>query len=393
MVVATGFGLFLCETVSGTVTAFVPPSSVSWGQRLNDAGSLQVTLKLNTRELAHLDVRTATAGLKQSVGIVYDNTILECGPILEQDYDAETEELKLTASGLWSIFDARKALPGNAPGTAKTASGGPPVAPTAASIDLTNLTLGSIGRELVRISIEDNPFTRPDGRNAGALNVVLPPLVPGTNERHYKGFALGWIGARLRELTQVDNGPDMRFRPRFRNDDRAVVEWVFETGDPLLEQSGPDWTWDAAVARSGVVKLGVVRSLSGLASRAWGTGNGQDVDTLIAWQTDRRLIDAGFPWTETDAASKQVDDLGVLQDGVDRQLADSAAPWESWSLSVRADVSPRLGSYLPGDWARINVGPGHPMIEPGFYRVRILAVDGDATEVVKLTVAPIQGSA
>ncbi|MCZ9884636.1 hypothetical protein [Arthrobacter sp. B2a2-09] len=397
----TGYQAFLCNTVTGKVTAFFPPSKVSWGMRLNGPGPLQVSLKITAKELRNLDVRMATMALRQSVGISYDGQILECGPIWQQDYDADKEELALTASGLWSIFDVRKALQGNSPGAAKDApafwagaAANGWVAPGASKIRLANLSLGSIARELVRISIQNNPFTRPDGSNAGALNIVLPPLVAGTSERNYMGYDLGNIGERLRQLTEVQNGPDIRFRPQFKGDDPTVVEWVLETGtpaQPLLVQPGPDWIWDTAVDGSGVVKLGVKRDATGMAARAWVPGNGQEQNMFLAWQTNTSVVDLGFPWTETDIAAKDVEDMTILGAVADRLVADSLAPWDQWSLQVRADQRPRLGQYLPGEWAQINVGPGHPLIEKGAYRVRIMAVDGDHTETVKLTVAPIQG--
>ncbi|KUM41194.1 hypothetical protein [Arthrobacter sp. EPSL27] len=396
-----GYQAFLCNTVTGEISAFFPPSKVSWGMRLNGPGPIQASLKVNSEELRNIEVRLATMALRQSLGIAYNGQILECGPIWTQDYDAEREELALTASGLWSVFDTRKVLPGNAPSVAMTAQDwlanwwrynwGPP---NSVEIKLRNLSLGSIARELVRISIQDNPFTRPDGSNAGSLNIVLPAIESGTNERNYQGYDLGNIGERLRQLTEVQNGPDIRFRPRFKADDPTIVEWVMETGtdaQPLLVQSGPDWLWDTAVAESGVVKLGVKRDATGMAARAWVPGNGQERNMKLAWSTDLRLVNAGFPWTETDIASKDVEDQHILDAVADRLLADSLAPWDQWSLQVRADQRPGLGQYLPGEWAQINVGPGHPMIEPGVYRVRIMAVDGDHTETVKLTVAPMQG--
>ncbi|QIG58496.1 minor tail protein [Arthrobacter phage DrSierra] len=396
-----GYQVFLCNTVTGKITAFVPPSKVSWGIRLNGPGPIQATLKLNAEELRNVEVRLATMALRQSLGIAYNGQILECGPIWQQDYDADSETLALTASGLWSIFDVRKALRGDAPSVAMDAQEWLAnayemgwAAPNASTISLSGYSLGSIARELVRISIQDNPFTRPDGSNAGALNIVLPPIEYGPHQRNYMGYDLGNIGERLRQLTEVKDGPDMRFRPRFKGDDPTVVEWVLETGtaaQPLLVQSGPDWLWDTAVAESGVVKLGVKRDATGMAARAYVPGNGQEQNMKLAWQTDLSLVNAGFPWTEADVASKDVEDQLVLDAVADRLLADSLAPWDSWSLQVRADQFPRLGDYLPGEWAQVNVGPGHPMIEPGIYRVRIMAIDGDHSEIVKLTVAPLQG--
>lgn len=395
MVVANvGYQAFLCNTVTGKISTFFPPSKVSWGMRLNGPGPIQATLKVTAEELRNVELRLATMALRQSLGIAYDGQILECGPIWQQDYDAEKEELALTASGIWSILDTRKALPGNAPGAALASTDTATVKPTEATLNMTNLSLGSIARELVRVSIQDSPFTRPDGSKAGALNIVLPAVVSGTSTRNYMGYDLGNIGERLRQLTEVQNGPDIRFRPRFKGDDPTVVEWVLETGStaqPLLVQTGPDWIWDTAVAESGVVKLGVKRDATGMAARTWVPGNGQERNMLLAWQTNTSLVDAGFPWTEADIAAKEVEDITVLNAIANRLLADSAAPWDQWSLQVRADQYPRLGQYLPGEWAQINVSPGHPMIEAGLYRVRVMAVDGDHSETVKLTVAPMQG--
>ena len=391
--VNSDFDVFLCNTVTGKITAYVPVSELSWGQRLNDSGSVSATLPVGAEELRNVDLRLGAQVLSQSLGVVYNGTILECGPIWSQEYDAEAETLKLNASGLWSILNARKALPGTAPGTALAPAVEHAVNPSTATLALRG-SLGDIARELVRVAIQDNPFTRPDGLGAGHLNIVLPPVQGGTRTRNYFGYDLGWVGERLADLTGVQNGPDIRFRPRFSPADATVVEWVMEVGTeaaPLLVQDGPDWLWDTAVAESGVVKLGVTRDAASLASRAWVPGNGQEAERQIVWATDPTLAAYGFPWTEIDDSAKDVESPSELQGYADRLLAESGAPWDEWSLEVRADAAPRLGDYLPGDWARINVGPGHPMIEPGVYRVRVMAVDGNDSAAVKLTVAPMQG--
>lgn len=395
VVTNTGYRAFLFNTVTGKITGDIPLSKVQWGQRLNGPGQIQATTLVESKELEHMDLRLATTVVAQSLGISYNGVILEAGPIWMQDYDANEETMNLTAAGIWSIFDARKALEGNAPGTKLDATGTVPVPPASAVIAMSNTTIGGMAQELVRISIQNNPFMRLDGLNAGSLPIVLPTPPVGTRSENFNGYDLGWIGERLRQLTTRQNGPDIRFRPRFKGNDPTYVEYVMEIGteeQPLLQQSGPDWTWDTSVMKSGAVKLGVKRDGTRLAARAWVPGNGQERNMLLAWQTDTTLVENGFPWTEVDMASKQIEDMAVLQGYADRLLADSKAPWDQWTLSVRADVAPKLDQYLPGEWAKIIVGAGHPVIPPGSYRVRILAIDGDDSEIVKLTVAPIQGA-
>lgn len=376
-----GFRVFVGDVRTGTIDAYLPVvlSSLKWGQRLNAAGPVSVAVKARSKQARHLDLRTITTTTKQFLGVSYGDTILECGPIGARGYDIETETLSLSAVGLWNIFDRRKNVPGSAllPGANVPKS----------RIDVYRGHLGSIARELVRISIQDNPY-------GGDLPVVLPANIPGTaHERHYKGYHLGWIGDDLRELTKVDDGPDLRFRPRFVSGVDNRVEWVMEHGVvDILHQSGPDWRWDSSVTRSPVGKLGVDQDGTEVAAMTWAPGAGQEQAMKLAAARQLALVQAGYPWTESERTSNNEESQTVLQKVANRGLADTSRPWDSWTVEVRADQDPRLGSYLPGDWAVVRTPEDHPVLAGGeLVRVRILAVDGGAGSSVSLAVAPIQG--
>lgn len=382
MVVNNEYRLFVGEQVTGRITADLPVSACPWGQRLNDAGNIDATLQIRSREMSRLNIRAATAPLKQFMGISYGNTIIEAGPIWKRAYDPAKETLKVSAAGLWSILDAVKALPWVA------LAGG--LSPTQVSLDFAGKTLGSIARELVRISIQTNPD------NPG-LPIVLPPLLAGPHEKSYPGYTLPWLGDALKKLTGLQRGPDIRFQPRFRGDDARYVEWVMETGtedNPLLVQPGPDWVWDGTVERSGVVGFGVVEDATGMAAKAYQPGEGSEQDMKLAFAQDTSLITtAGYPWTESDVSSKDIADMDLLQSYANAGMAAAKYPVENWTASVRADAAPRLGTYLPGHWAQAIIPDNHPILDPGPVRVRMMAVDGDHTETVKITLAPIQGRA
>lgn len=382
MVVSNGFRVFVGDTATGLITADMPVSASGWGLRLNDAGPLSMSIPVRSREVARLNIRANTAPLKQFMAVAYGDTILEAGPIWKREYDPTKESVRVSAAGIWSILNVTKALPWVALAAGQS--------PTTVSLDVVGKTLGSIARELVRISIQTNP------KNPG-LPIVLPEVLSGVNERHYPGYLLPWLGDLLKNLTGVQRGPDIRFQPRFRADDARYVEWVMETGtdaSPLLTQAGPDWVWDGTVEKSGVVGFGVVEDATNMASRAWQPGSGSEQAMKLAWAQDTTLIDtAGYPWTESDVASKDVEDQGILQANADAAIAANRFPIEDWSVSVRADAHPGLGLYLPGHWAQAIIPESHPMLDPGPVRVRMMAVDGDHTETVKITLAPIQGRA
>lgn len=378
MVVAPEFRVFVGSMVTGEITCDLPASSLTWGMRLNGAGPVDVSVKALAEELRGKDLRNVTAAKKQYLAVSYGKTILEAGPIWKRNNKNTNGELKLGAEGIWSLLDRVKAL-----NWQQINSG---VSVQRSSLDFAGLSLGSIARELVRRSVFGNP-------NNPGLPIVLPDVLePGSHERHYKGYELPYLGALLKKLTQVEDGPDIRFQPRF-SADPTRIEWVMTHGtpaSPLLYQSGPDWIWDGTVEESGVSDITTSDDASGMADQVWQPGAGSELEMKLATARDTSLIaTAGYPWTEGDAASKDVEDQAVLQGHANAAMAAARRPVETWDVSVRADLNPQLGDYLPGDFAQFQVPDNNPMIEAGARRVRIMAVDGSNSMNVKLTPAPM----
>lgn len=378
MVVERGYRVFVGNMRTGQITADLPPADLGWGQRLNDAGPVDCTVQAMSLEAAALNLRVNTAPLAQFIGVAYDGQVLEAGPIWKRTLNPKNGTLAISGSGIWSILDRRKALPWVALNRGLRVQD--------VTLDMVNMTLGSIAREMVRTGVQDNPD--------GALPIVFPPFVAGTREEHINGFELPWLGDRLRKLTERQNGPDIDFRPRYVEGDRTRIEWVMNTGtedQPLLVQRGDDLIWDGSVEESGVVGFGVTEDGSGLASKVYVPGAGQERDMKIAGGYSRRLLDAGYVYTEADTASKDVEDQVTLQDYADRLLTDSLSTWTTYSISVRADNAPKLGTYLPGHMAQLVTPPNHPIMPPGRHRIRVMAIDGDHSATVRLAIAPVLG--
>lgn len=378
MVVDPEFRVFVGNVVTGEITCDLPAASLGWGLRVNSAGSVDVTVKARAKELAKKDLRNATAEKKQYLAVAYGNNILEAGPIWKRSYKASTGELKLGAAGIWSLLDEVKVL-----NWAQINSG---TAVTRSVLSLTGLSLGGTAREMVRLCVDGNPS------NPG-LPIVLPAIETGTDVRNYEGYKLPWLGDELRKLSQVENGPDIRFQPRYNGADQTRIEWVMVHGSaasPLLYQSGADWLWDGTVEESGVSDIDVNTDGAGMADRVWQPGAGSELDMKLTTAQDTTLINtASYPWTEADAASKDVEDLTILQGHANAAMAAARRPVETWTINVRANTNPQLGRYNPGDFAQIIVPEGHPVIEPGERRVRVMAIDGDDSMNVKLTPAPM----
>jgi hypothetical protein len=381
-----GFRAVLMDMKSGQVLINdVPRLDPSWGLRLNEPGTLSLTVAPKAKELSRMDIRNATMPNFRALGISYNGVMLEAGPILHRQYDDETNRLTIQAAGIWAIFNRRKLLNGSALKagynvTGSTAAFGP-------------TSLGTIARNIVRQSIQDNYYDPA----YGALNIVLPPVISGPHTRNYRGYDLIWQGEALKNLTAVEGGPDIRFRPRFMADDPDRVEWVMETGtdvQPLLTQIGAAIRLDGTSKKSPVLGFSSEEDGTEVGNRAWRPGAGQDKAMKLGSGSLYDLVKAGMPWMEIENAdSREIADVAILNSQARWDVREHQGPAVTFSIRIRTDhPAAKLGSYWPGDYADVVIPADHPTLPAGLQRVRIMAIDGNDSRQVRLTVAPFLGT-
>jgi len=121
-----------------------------------------------------------------------------------------------------------------------------------------------------------------------------------------------------------------------------------------------------------------------------------DEALLMARADDSTLTDGGFPLLEVSEARSSVEIQATLDGWAAGNLSAAAAPWMTWSASVRANMSPLLGSYRVGDFAKVWVPSDHPylslLLPAGFHRARITNIAGDLGPNINLTFAPVMES-
>lgn len=360
----------------------LPVTTATWDVKLGEAGSISASIKLDDVKVARRpELLLALEPARSFMAVLVDDTVLEAGPIWSHSYSDTTKILQVRAGGLRSVFDHRLVMKILADGED----------PATTSLSYTG-ALADIARDLVRLVVS---------HTGGELPIVIGADTGGDHVREYKGHELATAGDRLSQLTGVIGGPDVAFEPRLTSD-RLGVEWVMRTGteaDPLLHQPGSsettgeaDHVWDVRAPRSGVVSLDVTRDAGGLAYRMWGSGQGAGEALLIDVEQDSELIDHGYPLLEAVAAHQDVTDPNTLASHTTADLISKIRPWTTWTLSVRGDKRPRLGSYRPGDWARVWVPADHLYLSrylaAGFYRTRITGISGDLSPAVKIDTAP-----
>ena len=315
------------------------------------------------------------------LAVLEGDTVLEAGPIWAHAWDDAKGMLTLKAAGLRSLFDHRVVMGVVASGTAAAAW----------SETYSGLSLATIAKRLIELAMS---------HTGGELPIVLPDdetaAADADHTRTYYGYDLGRLGDRLDALMGVIDGPDIALVPRLTAD-RMGVEWVMRAGteaQPLLSQAGADHVFDSRVPRGGVGGISVSREASGLASRAWVSGEGMERSRVIEFAADAAPLDNGFPLLESVGSHSTVKERSTLQAWASSDLRSSLRPWMSWKFTAQANHpgTPKLGTVRPGDWCKVWIPAGHNylslLLPEGFHRARVIQVSGDLSETVNMTLAP-----
>lgn len=208
-----GYDLGIYETRTGAVVDFLPHTALSFNTPLDDSGKAEATIPLCVPELEGLDLRAVTTPWRFSLLIASGDTVHWFGPITPgRTYNGDGT-ITLPASELWAIFAARPLL-----GNYDTVGvNGEP----ATDLTLTAATLSGLA---VRIA------ERAQVLPGGSLPLALPDYEPGDDHtRTYEGSQLTPAAEALKNLTEVENGPDIRFDAEFV-DNRTHARWVMKVG-------------------------------------------------------------------------------------------------------------------------------------------------------------------
>lgn len=379
------------DLTTGRRLMALPVSSASWATAAGDHGSIAVTLPLTASDFQTMspvavaggvewrrtstpmrDVRTVTEPLRAFIAILADDRVIAAGPIIGRRWADDGTRLDIRGIGMSWIFTRRRVIPASYTGRVQDAS-----------LDYTSLSLGTIQKRLVQVAL-----ARPNG----TLPIVLPADEAGAHERHYLGFELGEMWDRIDQLSKVLNGPEVAFQPRLTTD-RLGVEWVMRTGtnaDPLLHQTGMDWTIDLSVPRGVLGGLTVDEDGQAITNLGWATGSGMDTALLIGSATDATAAVAGYPLLESVRSYGSVTAQGTLQGHAASDVDANRRPWQTWSMRVMVDD--RLGQYRNGDWWSVRIGRNHPYLDEGVYRSRMASHRGSITaDWVDITLVPTMG--
>lgn len=361
----------VADMTTGDRIQNLPASEIRWEKRIVTPEDLSVTLTLAPRAHQRLDLRNSTTGGKAALIVMDGDRCLGAGPIWKRGYWDSTGRMTIEATGLRSLLDGSFILPDSVATLPLLVQSGedegepnPAVATT-----FTAKTWPQIVRGLI-----EQRAARP----GGSLPLVFGASGTGAHDKAYEASAFKTIGDALVDLTKLDDGPEIDFTPRIR-DNR--LEWVVQVGDDAKRElaSVTVHEFDFTPAKRSVRALQVSDDATGMASEVWGTGGRQASKALFSRAASTALIQAGFPRMEAVSSDHStVVEQATLDKYTRADLQVASAPMELWSWEFHADKRPRLADVNVGDYCSVKIA-GNRYLPDGTYTRRIVALSGSSS--------------
>jgi len=375
---------------TGVVLGDLPLTGVKYTKRLNDSGTLTGSFQIESRNAGRRQVEDAydwTTPARRTITAYRDDQPMWGGIIWTSSYDSSNGAVSIGCGDYWSYFDHRMVLPVLA---LVAGSGSNLVAPSSTYVaNLTTVYTGVDQSDIARALV-----TQAQAHTGGNLGILMDTTDSGTlRDRTYEGHQLDTVGDVLRQLAGVIGGPDVMFDVVGLDAQSRPVRRML-LGHPTLGAVASTHVFEY---EANLVSYQWPRDGTGMVTRQFATGDGTALDMPIAVSEDTTAYTAeggGWPLLETEQQHSGVTTITTLQEHADGEQDVRRRPVALPKLTVRGDMSPRVGEWAVGDdaivvitddWFRIGVEAP----------VRIVGADvspgstEDGTELVDLTVTQL----
>lgn len=361
----------IVDLITKAILAEVSMSGVTYSKLLNDTSTFTGTLSIDAKlALKGYDYYDLTTPVRRCIYVLRDGAPMWGGIIWTRKYDSTTQKIAIGAADWWSYFDRRKIVLTGL-GIADTIGSAFFVA------NLLKTYTGVDQNVLARTLVSDAAIQYISVANKD-IGITFDTGTSGiTRDRTYQGFDLENIGDTLRKLSQVNGGPDIRFDVGLSS--TGDVNRLMLVGIPLLGIQGSTNVWEY---KGNIQSYTWPSDGTKMATRMLAIGNGTGSSMPIATWHDLSRYPFGWPILDGESGyTTDADTVSLAAHAVADQAA-SRVPVALPELIVRADLPPLLGSYSPGDDARV-------IIQDAFL------VNGiDTTmRIVKIQVAPPENNA
>lgn len=377
-----GVSYGLADFVSGGPIVDLPVmKGATWGAQLNRPDELSCKIDMRDPEALALDLRSASEPNKTiMIARTDDDAILAWGLIPDggRVWDEDKKVLSLSASGIGSSYFGECII---APASALTAplivpdAEGYPVVNPALDTTISGFSHGTIMKKLVAQRLAW----------PGAPTVFdLPADEIGTRTQTWSFASMKSIGSALEDISKQEAGPDFAFDAQ-RAPDGLSLRYVMRHGSEATPRLGTDVGVWALGESSPITGLSIKDAVAAGASVGWMTAGKQAGAVLMSRVRNAAMIAAGYPPMDVvDTSRSDVSVQATLDSYNLANVNDAAKTIRDLSFNVRADATPALGAYRPGDRVVLDVPDGHPWHTTSI-PIRITSISGDeAAKSVKI---------
>jgi hypothetical protein len=342
----------------------IPALTGNVGVTLGAAGVISCGVRLPMRVPrtdATVDLYNLLPPVKSFLGWEENGVILNAGPIWNTVWDDDSRMLTLNAAGLRSYWQFRYVLPA-------LTSLELPIGKDTEILSTAGVDLATIAKRLIQ---QAQAWTN------GSVPLVYPADRAGSAQRRYEGHELHVLDEKLKQISEVENGPDLMFPARYTSSARTHIEWVMEAGNPRLGATTPH-KWDATGLPNPALKgLKVTRDGTALTTDNYQTGATDETTEegypIMAKKRDSFLTGLGYPVLESDEDRTSVTTLSVLQGHANAAAAVGRLNTTQWSFQSRKNRVPRIETVSVGDMAVISTRD-NPALGTDEHKLRIMEI-------------------
>lgn len=360
----------IADLRTNTILEEIRLTGVKFNKPLNDSGKFSGTWKLGPKT-GHLDPYDLSMPARRVIYALRDDRPMWGGIIWTRNYDSAKQEVQIGAGDWWTYFDHRKVIPMIPANPDLTTVAG-------LSTTYTALDQNEIARRLVQLA---------QTHTGGSIGVTVDSSISAVvRDRTYNGWDLTGVGDALKNLVNIDGGPDLVFDvlPSSPAPIRAL-----RLGDPWLGQQGSSWEWEIG---GNVMGYSWPSDGTRMATRAFATGQGVDLGLPIAVAEDTSRYVGGFPLLESESTYGSAETTDTLLGHAASDQEAGRMPVVLPKLVTRGDITPTAAEVDRGDdgWLVIPPDPFHRDGWEGPVRVINMAFSpGTDAERVELTMAPL----
>lgn len=227
-----------------------------------------------------------------------------------------------------------------------------------------------------------DPPTESDG--AGGTKDIAWEDRPHSLHIHGTQMAEATVEAQIEKLINVENGPDIFFKPTLTS--RYSLQWEFWSGSTDEDNELPndsDTIWDTTAQTGHITDMSVNYLGAKMTNRAFvraSEGSGDSVTVKVAEDTSKMTM--GYPLLESYEVVT-VSGTKALQDKAKENLRANDKANHQINATIRANGTQKLGTFWPGEYARL-VTSGWYGLRNGETRAKIVGMSGDFTNNVSI---------